>query len=79
MPLGNYYPNAWHIPCSLPEKLGIIGELMSRLEPNTLKYYVDSEKQSESESDRSSDSSSGDDSDTSGVQEDESSASVNIL
>ena len=54
-----------HIPCSLPEKLGIIGELMSRLEPDTLKYYVDPEKQLESESDKSSEGSSGDDSDTS--------------
>ena len=52
---------------------------MSRLEPNTLKYYVDPEKQLESESDKSSEGSSGDDSDTSTVQEDESSDSVNIL
>ena len=66
-----------YYPYSLPERLGIIGELMSRLEPGTLKYYVDPEKQSESESDKSSEASSGEDSDTSDDQEDESSESVN--
>ena len=55
---------------SLPARLGIIGELMSKVDPDTLKYYV--KMHSDCESDESSESSSEEaDSDISEIQEDE--------
>ena len=55
---------------SLPARLGIIGELMSKVDPDTLKYFV--KNHSDCESDESSESSSEEaGSDTSEIQEDE--------
>lgn len=55
---------------SLPARLGVIGELMSKVDPDTLRCYV--KMHSDCESDESSESSSEEaDSDTSEIQEDE--------
>lgn len=58
---------------SLPERLGVIGELMSKVNPETLKYFVNqSDCKSDCESDELSESTSEEaDSDTSEIQEEE--------
>ena len=38
-----------YIPHSPPEKLGVIGELMSKVNPENLKYKVDEEEEEEDE------------------------------